>query len=150
MAAAVARTRGPSPRTGVVPPGSDHEPSSAVRTERNPATSRAPPTGTAFLTPAADHAGGSASTVASRPVAPAPPAMRCPPRAANRRAAPASPRATAARARPAVRDGVECDREIVEFAQSEPPRHLAGRDRRPEADRAGAIQAQQTGAEAQA
>ena len=86
-AAAVARTRDSSPRTGVVPPGSDQEPSPAVRTERNPATSRAPPTGTAFRTPAADHAGGSARTAASRPVAPAPPATRCPPRATNRRAA---------------------------------------------------------------
>ena len=48
----------------------------------------------------------------------------------------------------AVRDGVEPDREIVEGTQPETPRYLAGRDRRPEVDRAGAVQAQQTGTKA--
>ena len=48
----------------------------------------------------------------------------------------------------AVRDGVEPDREIVEVTQPETPRYLAGRDRRPEVDRAGAVQAQQTGSKA--
>jgi hypothetical protein len=49
----------------------------------------------------------------------------------------------------AVGDGIERDREVVEGGQPEPPRDLAGRDRRPEVDRAGAVEAQEAGAEPQ-
>ena len=51
---------------------------------------------------------------------------------------------------PAVRDGLERARQLVERLRAEHAAHLVGRDRRPVPDRAAVAEAQQPGAEAQA